>query len=218
MASLKDYLKRFWRFLWYDDSVASWIVTTALAFILIKFVVYPGLGWLLGTPYPIVAVVSGSMEHNAPFDTWWAAEALCHERRCTQGEWYEEHTISKEQFKDFSFSNGFNTGDIIVLYGTKPKNINIGNVIVFQSTYKVEPIIHRVIQKTDVKDIQDIRFYTKGDNNKVAGDVDKEISEAQYLGKAWFRIPYLGWIKIGFVKLMDSVGITGLYEKIKEKR
>ena len=50
-----------WYFIWHDDSVWSWIVNIILAFLLIKFIVYPGLGFLLETEYPVVAVVSGSM-------------------------------------------------------------------------------------------------------------------------------------------------------------
>lgn len=212
MSNVKDLCKRFWHFLWYEESLASWVVTTVLAFILIKFVVYPGLGWLLGTGYPVVAVVSGSMEHDGPFDEWWESEALCtHQRSCTQGEWYNEVNITKEAFKEYPFKNGFNTGDIIILKGTKPKNINSGDVIVFQSAYKVEPIIHRVIQK------KDSLLYTKGDNNKFAGDIDKDIHPENYIGRAWFRIPYVGWIKIGFVKIIETIGVVDLYEKIKEK-
>ena len=57
-------LKRVWYFIWEEDSIWSWLVNIILAFVLIKYVVYPGLGFLLGTSHPIVAVVSGSMEHD----------------------------------------------------------------------------------------------------------------------------------------------------------
>jgi len=71
MHKYKKFLKKFWHFIWEEDSLASWIVNVILAFILIKFIVYPGLGFLLSTTHPVVAVVSGSMEHNANFDIWW---------------------------------------------------------------------------------------------------------------------------------------------------
>ena len=58
------YIKGFWNFIFYDNSWQSWIVSLVLAFILIKFVLYPGLGFILGTGYPVVAVVSESMDHN----------------------------------------------------------------------------------------------------------------------------------------------------------
>ena len=67
----KDTAKNVWKFIWEDDSIWSWMLNIILAFVLIKFIVYPGLGLLLGTSYPVVAVVSESMEHNEPFDEWW---------------------------------------------------------------------------------------------------------------------------------------------------
>ena len=65
-------LKKTWNFLWKSDSVWSWLVSFVLAFIIVKFLIYPGLGLILGTGFPIVAVVSGSMEHgNNDFSAWW---------------------------------------------------------------------------------------------------------------------------------------------------
>ena len=68
---------KIWHFLWYEDSVASWLVNIVLAFVLIKFVLYPGLGLILGTQFPVVAVVSSSMEHHpSSFDGWWDWQGL----------------------------------------------------------------------------------------------------------------------------------------------
>ena len=61
---VKKVLKGIWYFIWEDNSFWSWIVNIILAFVLIKFIVYPGLGFLLGTGFPIVAVISGSMDHS----------------------------------------------------------------------------------------------------------------------------------------------------------
>ena len=71
MSSWKKNLKKFWHFIWEEDSLLSWIVNIIIAFILIKFIVYPGLGYLLATTHPVVAVVSESMEHNSNFNAWW---------------------------------------------------------------------------------------------------------------------------------------------------
>ena len=57
--------KKIWNFIWHEDSVLSWVVSIALAFLLVKFIIYPLIGLVLGTGYPIVAVVSESMEHKA---------------------------------------------------------------------------------------------------------------------------------------------------------
>src|SRR3989344_2629446 len=101
-------LKNTWYFIWKDDSLLSWIVNVILAFLLVKFIVYPGLGFLLSTSHPLVAVVSSSMEHDGNFNDWWQQ----------QSDWYEDKGITKEGFQEYHFKNGFNKGDIMVLYGT----------------------------------------------------------------------------------------------------
>ena len=76
----KDYkalIGYIWFFIWEDDSVWSWIINIILAFVIIKFMVYPIIGLTLTTSHPIVAVVSGSMEHDGSFDDWWSSNALC---------------------------------------------------------------------------------------------------------------------------------------------
>ena len=212
--SWKQILKKTWHFIWEDDSMLSWIVNILLAFILIKFIVYPGLGFILSTDFPIVAVVSGSMEHKvAPdasgtlklcdktyeekesinFNTYWE----------TCGSWYEAETvITKDDFQQFPFRNGFNEGDIMILKGKQPENINIGDVIVFKSN-RPDPIIHRVVK---IWEDNGYHYQTKGDHNerviKTLRLDESDIHENQVLGNALFRIPYLGWVKIAFVKLI----------------
>lgn len=208
----KNTFKKIWHFLWKEDSLASWIVNIILAFLIIKFVVYPGLGLILGTNLPVVAVISESMEHNGDFNKWWNSQALCYESpnnitRCTQKEWYSSKGINEQKFKEFPFPNGFNKGDIIILRGIKYENINIGDVIVFKSGMNY-PIIHRVIEKNDV-------IQTKGDHN-VAQIISKNLDERyitkdEIIGKAWFRIPFLGYIKIWFVDLIRCVTFNGCY-------
>lgn len=205
---IKAALKRFWNFVWHEDSLASWIVNIILAFVLIKFIVYPLLGTLLGTAFPIVAVVSPSMEHNGNFDGWWNSHHS----------WYNERNITKEQFSQFIFKNGFNKGDIIFLKRANPETVEVGDVIVFKSHSskpRPDPIIHRVVKvwKSD-----QYHFQTKGDNNSgiindCSGDCldETDIQENQLLGKAAFRIPFLGWIKIIFVETIAKpyCSVTG---------
>ena len=196
--------KKVWHFIWEDDSILSWLVNIVLAFVLIKFIVYPGLGLILQTNYPIVAVVSSSMEHNSKFDDWWS----------NAGKWYTDNDITKEDFIEFPLKNGFNKGDIMVLIGRKPEKINQGDVIVFishQRRPKADPIIHRVIKKWEEEEKYFI--HTKGDNYKTnkesinscdsRGCVDEnKISEEQLIGKAVIKIPLLGYIKIIFVEIL----------------
>jgi len=196
---VKKLLKKTWYFIWEDNSIWSWIVNIILAFILIKFIVYPGLGLLLTTSHPVVAVVSESMEHNIGFDGWWDKNK----------NWYLQNNIDKEDFKKFSLKNGFNKGDIMVLVGKDAENIEVGDVIVFQSNRK-DPIIHRVVNKIDNNSI--FYFQTKGDNNKDSiknSQFDEtNINEKIIIGKAVLRIPLLGYIKIGFVEILKFVGFS----------
>lgn len=206
VRKLKKAWKKVWFFIWEDDSMASWFVNIILAFLLIKFVVYPGLGLALQTSHPIVAVVSSSMEHDGDFDDWWNSAAICKDRTsCTQSEYYETIGIDKEDFRDFRFRNGFNKGDIMILYRTKPDKIELGDVIVFNAD-RADPIIHRVI---DVKVEDGMYIYqTKGDHNQGSFYFEAHIMETNYIGRSVLRLPFLGYIKIGFVKLLGVLGIV----------
>ena len=187
---VKKQFKKIWYFIWEDNSIWSWIVNVILAFVLIKFIVYPGLGFLLTTSHPVVAVVSESMEHNMKFDEWWGENK----------EWYIENGISLEDFETFSLKNGFDKGDIMILVGKDVEDIKIGDIIVFRSNRK-DPIIHRVVKK--MQDSDEISFQTKGDNNKdsIKNSLldETNLREDVILGKAVFRVPLLGYIKIWFV-------------------
>ena len=200
--NIKDAAKKFWHFIWESDSNWSLLANVILAIILVKFIVYPGLGFLFGTSYPVVAVVSGSMEHDGSFEDWWNSAAACNGQRCSQSDWYALQEITQEEFQEYSFKNGFNKGDIMVLYGIEPKNIKTGDVIVFVSQENGDPIIHRVITiSSDGKYI----YTTKGDHNSDSGSIDENIPEEAIIGKAVFRIPVLGWIKIIAVELLKMI-------------
>ena len=175
-------MNRVWKFIWHDDSIWSWIVNVILAFVIVKFILYPLIGLLLGTSFPVVAVMSSSMEHEGSFDSWWAS----------QSELYSSFEISKDEFKTYKFMNGFNKGDIMVLVGVS--SVEKGDVIVFNGN-AAEPIIHRVV---DVEGIQ-----TKGDNNSGSRPDEMKISSDRILGKAVLRIPFLGWLKLAFVSLIS---------------
>ncbi|MDD9954539.1 MAG: signal peptidase I [Candidatus Woesearchaeota archaeon] len=200
-------LKKFWHFVWHEDSVASWFVSIALAFVLIKFVLYPVLGLLLGAQFPVVAVVSDSMEHPGSFDDWWQE----HE------DLYLRFGITKDKFLAYPMKHGFNKGDIIFLIGIKPEKVQQGHIVVYWGG-KIYPIIHRVVS---VDHDENGRFFqTKGDNNK--GQIIEQGLDERYvpaytscekgecptvLGRAIFKVPYLGWVKILFVDLLNWIGI-----------
>lgn len=189
---MKESLKKVWHFIWEDDSMLSWIVNVVLAFLLVKFIIYPALGFLLGTGFPVVAVISSSMEHNGlGFDSWWE-----HNKN-----WYITQDLQKEDMRSAIFNNGFNKGDIIILVGKKPRNIENLDVIVYASDSYKYPIIHRVVHIDNAD--SGIKFTAKGDNNKVPDPAP--VNEKQLLGKAVLRIPMLGWIKILFTQLIGGM-------------
>jgi len=182
---IKETWKKVYHFLFVSNSIWSWLVNIVLAFVIVKFLIYPGLGLVLGTELPLVAVVSGSMEHNGlDFDSWWEQN----------GAWYEEKGITKEMFQEYKFKNGFNKGDVIILMSAEEKSV--GDVLVYNSGQHAYPIIHRVTYINENENTYQI----KGDNNDIADPWD--VTESQVIGKALFRIPYIGWLKIWFVGLV----------------
>ena len=189
---MKKFLKALWHFIWEDDSILSWIANVILAFLLVKFIIYPVLGFMLGTGFPVVAVISSSMEHNGlGFDSWWD----------NNKNWYITEDIQKDDMRKAIFNNGFNKGDIIILVGKKPKDMERLDVMVYASDSYKYPIIHRVVQIDNAD--SGIEFVAKGDNNKVSDPAP--VSEKQLLGKAVLRIPMLGWIKILFTELIGGI-------------
>lgn len=214
MSTSRDWkttIKKAWRYFWHDDSVGSWLLNIVVAFLVIRFLVYPILGAVLGTNFPIVAVVSESMEHslfneaicgNKPsdykesFDNYWD----------TCGNWYQQHNITKEQFSSFSFRDGFNKGDVIILW--RANHLKVGDVLVFQAS-RAQPIIHRIVA---IKTENENTYYqTKGDHNgdsigSVLGET--HIDSSRIEGKGVIRIPYLGWLKILFVEALQPFGIN----------
>jgi len=195
----RTWWQKAWHFLWYEDSLASWVVNIVLAFLIIKFLLYPGLGLLLGTQFPVVAVVSESMEHHpGSFDDWWAG----HE------DFYLRYNITKFDFLGYPFKGGFNKGDIMILTGVDTAKLQKGTVIVYWSG-KPYPIIHRYIG-TNYDNTTGITYLmSKGDNNPamvVSYDLDeRRIPPDRVVGRALLRIPYLGYVKILAVDLFSRI-------------
>lgn len=161
-----------------------------LAFVLIKYIIFPFMALVLGSEFPVVAVVSDSMEHTDKFENWWNE----------QEELYKNFNITEEEFASFAFNGGLEKGDVIVLIS--PKNLNVGDIPVFLAK-DGRPIIHRVVSLNPVQ--------TKGDNNK--GQIvtpvlnEKDVSKEQFIGKTWIRIPFIGYVKIGFAWLVSLFGL-----------
>jgi len=202
-----------------EDSLRGYIVSIILIVIVIKLLVLPGLGLILGnTSYPIVSVVSNSMEHKPnqndemcnqfvlkseyknSFENWWD---IC-------GDFYpNNHNISKQEFELFPMKNGFNIGDAMIVYKKDPEDIEKGDILIFMMTIQQnnkiiqKPVIHRVI---DIKqENNEFLYTTKGDWNFASDYREKDISYDQVQGVAIIKIPFLGYPKYLLSKLLGQL-------------
>jgi len=190
----KENIKKVWSFL-KADTWTSFIVDLILAFLIIKFVFFPLMVLLTGSAVPLVIVESCSMYHSTSLDN------------VMNNQIYNNFNLTLENTSSWRFKNGINKGDIIFV--TRPSNIKIGDVIIFSSTSS-NPIIHRVISLVPLE--------TKGDHNSAQlnannnpGRVDEtNIQQSQLQGKAIFRIPYLGWIKLVFFEPFRQASDKGI--------
>jgi hypothetical protein len=234
-------IRKFWNYLWYDDSIGSYVLNFIVAFIFIKYIFFPGLGFILNNDYPVVAIVSGSMEHKfAPKSDSYGRPELNPDNTytyflCTQtysedkkfinfdkkvdldefwdvcGDYYETNfNITQDMFSEFRFNKGLNIGDVMILYGKKPENIEIGEVLVFKPQSEAffnnyGPVIHRVVDKWE--EDGEIFFRTKGDHNGESFEnFENKISEDDVFGVGVVRIPYIGYAKLLFTRAY--LGVT----------
>jgi len=95
--------------------------------------------------------------------------------------------------------NGFNRGDAIVVVGKDFEDLKVGEIIIFKTNLRSEPIIHRIIEKGDNW------VSTKGDNNPTQLTFETRIHKDDILGVAKIRIPFIGWVKVGFLMLLGKI-------------
>ena len=213
-------IKKSWNWIWNSDSIWSWIVALILIFVFIKFIFFPTLSLIQGTSLPLAGVESSSMDHQIVIDDY-GRLALCGKIYSKQdienknldeywetcGNWYENNGISKQEFSGFPMKNGFSKGDIIIVWGRfTPK---IGDIIIFKpnkESLKQTPIIHRIVK------IEDGIIQTKGDHNEMQitrpndyNTDETNITKDQVIGKAVFKIPYLGYVKIWATQLTGKI-------------
>ncbi|MCA9496875.1 MAG: signal peptidase I [Nanoarchaeota archaeon] len=224
--SKKNSFKRFWNYLWNGTTWDSYLVFLIVIFVFIKFFLFPSVGFILNNDYPIVAIVSGSMEHkivdskicnnhtpdiekeNLDFNSWW--------NYC--GNYYEQYfNLNKSQFNSFKFNSGLNIGDVMILYGKSPENIKLGEVLVFipqDKRFFIEkgPVIHRVVKIWQDENGK-YHFQTKGDHNSQSfNNFENDITEDNVIGIGMIRIPLIGYAKIamnnvihGFFSIITSI-------------
>jgi signal peptidase I len=197
----KNIFRRFWNFL-KEDSWPSFIVSLVLAFVIIKFIFFPLLSFATGTQLPLVIVESCSMYHSGNFQQIFDRQAVCpNGQSCSETELYGQFNISLNDTQNWGFKNGINKGDIIFV--VSPKKLKVGDVAIFLAG-TTNPIIHRVIS------IDPTKITTKGDNNLGLLDVEQNVNRDNVLGKAAFRIPYLGWFKLIFFDYSKPQNERGL--------
>jgi hypothetical protein len=186
--SHKEWYSKTWHFLWHEDTWLSFLADALIVIIIGKFLLFPLFGLLLSSSYPAVAVVSESMDHNGiAFDTWWDAN----ENK------YTSYNITKSEFKEYYYSNGFSKGDILVVKGQD--KYKVGDVIVYSVQERSNPIIHRIVS------VNEDTYSTYGDANSGQLAFEGEVTQEQIAGKAIFEIPYLGWVKVGAVELFNWI-------------
>jgi signal peptidase I len=195
----KAYWKRFWYIVWEDNSLFGWIVSLLVALLIIKLIFFPAVSFVLGTSLPLVVVESNSMHHPGNFifnffgqdslvELWWQQ----------RGEWYEDRGIDFEDTKDWTLANGLEIGDVVL--AIRPKNLEVGDIIIFEANHRY-PLIHRIINISEVNGRT--VYSTKGDNNIAQLSSEVRIPEEVIIGKAVFRVPLVGWIKLIFVKFLE---------------
>ena len=188
--SVKNYFNKFWFLLWKDECFKGWLFSILFIFVFIKFIFFPILGLVTGTPLPLAIVESCSMYHSgnllSNFDSWFSR----HETK------YSDLKIEKNNFENFRFTRGLNKGDILFVMGVNSDKLKVGDVIIFNAN-RNNPIIHRIIS---IKDENGEKiFSTIGDNNNGQLSFEKEITSEQIIGKPLLKLgPYLGWIKLIF--------------------
>ncbi len=114
-----------------------------------------------------------------------------------------------------------NVGDIVMIKGEE--TYGTGDIIVFDG-WETEPIIHRIVATGEYPSVEKMEgwneltdkyvselslssgggkiYITKGDNNRKCDQCAGRfaIEEYRVYGKAVAKVPYLGWVKILFVR------------------
>ncbi|MCW1296890.1 MAG: signal peptidase I [Candidatus Parvarchaeota archaeon] len=178
---MKKWMKRIRRvydFIFHEESIASYVAFIVLSFLFLKFIFYPIFLYVFNLT-DVVAVLSGSMRH---------------EKGIVENNfynWLKINNFSKEEIANWPFPNGLNIGDAVFVKKVNEDEIKVGDVIVYKNPISGEPIIHRVI-KIEKRD-SEIYLTTKGDANPISMSFEYNVSFSRIVGKASFRIPYIGY-------------------------
>lgn len=175
-----------------EESVEGYILFLIFAIVLFKWIIPFFSKILLGTDMPIYVIVTPSMEHKD-------LERI----NQTFYRYFKERNISIEEFP---FKNGLNKGDVVLVVGKNPKQIKVGDVVVFVPRGSKSVLLHRVVEK----ECNTKCFFTmKGDNNPFSLNYsflsEVDVPEENIKGIVVFRIPYIGYPKVILVELFYGI-------------
>jgi len=144
--------------------------------IVLALVARQALVFGLHTDTPVVAVVSSSMQHDNPAQTYygWLADNLGYNR---------------SYIDSWPISGGFLVGDMPIVQGGS--SYSVGDVVVYSVPGQSVPIIHRIIVINP-----DGSYQTKGDNNLQQLTYEFSVRGAQVHGKVIAVVPKLGYFKV----------------------
>lgn len=199
------------------DEAIDWVVYLFSALIF-AYLIYAIFGLVLGTNSPMVIVVSGSME-----PVYFRGDVVVLQGKTIekiQGQVVElNENLSGKHFDEFASPIRGRVDDrleTVAVEFNNDKRIDLnekGDIIVYFSNERSEPIIHRIVAKIQAND--GVFFLTKGDsiNNpfmdeEVCGVYSNglksycvtpyPIKAAEIQGTALFKIPWIGYVKLFF--------------------
>ncbi|MBI4044774.1 MAG: hypothetical protein HY392_03635 [Candidatus Diapherotrites archaeon] len=188
---------------------------------LFAFILYNFLGFVLSTSAPIVIVVSGSMEPVLYRGDIVVLQGVKAESVSAPLVVLEEPFLDSRPFSDYASATcvdkktgeqkdcqlfggknprSFDTVSIGFVNGKSVQIQETGDIIVYNSTSSGEPVIHRAVAK--LQGIDKTVILTKGDSelnplvDQQAGITRGAVAGSQIQGKALFKIPLLGYLKL----------------------
>lgn len=188
---------------------------------LFAFILYNLLGLLLSTSAPIVIVVSGSMESVLYRGDIVILQGVKIEDISAPHVIVDEAFLDSRPFKEYASTtcadkNSGGQKNCSEFGGKNPRTYDTvsidfhngfsipitesGDIIVYNSTVSGEPVIHRAVAKIEALDKTVI--LTKGDSelnpliDQQAGITRGAITQSQVQGRALFKIPLLGYVKL----------------------
>jgi signal peptidase I len=180
------------RKLWKNEYVQTAVVIGLIVVVVFGF--WYGSQLVLNTPYPALAVVTGSM--CVPYDG--ACEGWNH-----------------------PFDRTLHVGDLIIVQGVSPADLNgdypYSDIIVFHKPWDPEElIVHRIVEKEDRNGTY--YFTTEGDGNGIRkwpdspdqNDPWSPFPEDFVVGKVIMRIPYVGHVVLFMRKSVGLFLVVGL--------